>query len=193
MIIIVDAYNVLKRLHGPDVSRQQRDEYIMKLKIYAKKKNHTVLLIFDGGYSDWLTKEKYDNLLVIYSGYKESADEVIKRYLEDYQHKDILLVSADRELAEYAKGLKIVAIEPTIFNTYVTKAFERLPTDTTWAQQEVKKLTSKQDKDLDALMEEASMQIMHKSDEDEAQKKSRAKSFKVDKKERKRADKLKKL
>lgn len=193
MIIVIDAYNVLKWLHGPDVSPAQCDAYIAKLKRYAKKKKHAIILVFDGGYSDWPSKEKHGNLIVIYSGYKETADEVIKRYLEDNRHKDILLVTADRELINHAAQLKLVAIEPMIFTNYVSLALEKLPSDATWAAQEAQKL-HESDSEIDSLMQEASMKIIHKKDEENLMfKKNKPKAFKVSKKDRVLIAKLKKL
>lgn len=194
MVIVIDGYNVLKQLHDEIVSQEERQGYIKTLKRYAKKKSHTIILVFDGGLSDWQSREKYGNVIVIYSGTRYTADDAIKRYLEDNQHKDLLLITDDRQLIDHAQMLKIVALSPRIFDGYVKKALAQLPAGIEFAETQAQKLhPDRNDKELDQLMHEASIMIEHKSEEEINKNRRKRKDCVVSKKDRKVANKLKKL
>ncbi len=126
MVIVIDGYNVLKQLHDEIVSSEERSRYITTLKRYAKKKTHTIILVFDA---------------------------------------------------------------------YVKQALGKLPIGVEIAETEAQKLRPEQkDEELDTLMQEASMMIERKPEEDLRDKRTRRrKDFIVSKKDRKIMDKLKKL
>ena len=196
MIILIDGYNLLKSLYSTIVQDQERDEYINLLKRYAKKKKHTIILVFDGGFSDWQSTEKHGDVLVVFSGVRETADDVIKRYLEDMWQKDILLVTADRELVDHGKSLSVFALAPMAFDGYVKQALKKLPTDTSMAGSEAIKFSGDEehDSELDDLMREASLVVMHKPDEEFIKRRGPKNSAgKLSKKDRKLQAKLKKI
>ena len=194
MVIVIDAYNLLKQIFDDPIVQQDRERYINTLKRYAKKKQHTIILVFDGGFSDWQSREKHGNVIVIYSGTRDSADEVIKRYLEENKDKDLLLVTADRQIIDHAAHFQIVSIDPLVFDNYVKQALGKLAASQVVAQSEAKKIHHDQDDELDALMEQASMVIEQKPEEDLRTKSmQRRKDFVLSKKKRKVMAKLKKL
>jgi hypothetical protein len=101
MIIIIDGYNVLKQLN-PNSSEKTKQHFISQLSSYAERKHHTLIIVFDGGDQPYDYSEHYNKVKVIYSGYKQTADDVIKALLEKMKNEDALLVSSDRELVRYA-------------------------------------------------------------------------------------------
>lgn len=194
MIIVVDGYNVLK-LKKETVLQKERDEYSNLLKRYAKKKHHTIILVFDGGITDWPYREKHGAVVVIYSGRKESADDVIKSYLKDNAHKDLLLITADRELINYAAQMNVEALAPMAFESYVKRTLKKIPSGSEFAQAQPQKLPYQEEKDeeLDALMAEGSIMITRKDDDMQEKKNRQSRSLIFSKKDRKLVNKLKKL
>ena len=102
MHIIIDGYNVLKQMLGSgEISLSQRRAFINMLGKYAQKKNHDICVIFDGGPDVWPSQEKDHGITVVYSGIKQSADDLIKKAL--LQKPQVLLVTSDNELKAAAK------------------------------------------------------------------------------------------
>ena len=95
MQIIIDGYNLIKQLFNVSkVSEKKRDSYIQQLISRAKAKSHTLVIVFDGGSYGFPTQEYLNGNLIIYSGYKESADDVIKKYVSDNRHLHLLLFTS---------------------------------------------------------------------------------------------------
>ena len=94
MILVIDAYNVLKSVFWKNhISESLRNQFIKQLAGYARKKGHKIVVVFDVGPYDYVTKDRIKGIAVIYSGVHESADDVIKRYLKEHSAKDLWLVS----------------------------------------------------------------------------------------------------
>ena len=55
-----------------------------------------------------------DGLTLVHVGYKETADDYIKRVLDD-AHKDLVLVSSDNALVKHAKKLGIETVDSQTF------------------------------------------------------------------------------
>ena len=177
MIIIIDGYNVLKHLLHPEfVSDHHKNTFIRQLNKYSKNKGHKIVLIFDGGPYEWPDKERVDGIYVIHSGYKESADEYIKRYLDEYK----------------ASRLGIESIDSLDFYSILQGEKRDMPE--MGKEKKVVKLTKKERPELDELMLEASKNVPGKT-EDVIPIKHKRKSLahKLSKKERKMEKKLKKL
>src|SRR5690606_22277741 len=165
MIIIIDGYNLLKQIYtNAYISMQQRESFIHMLQRYAKIKKHAILVVFDGGDSTWPTVEKRDYVTIAYSGNYESADTYIKSWIANNHHKDILVVSNDRDICLYADEHNIVSIDVIEFyrilkqSLHSEKRAKKLVTTLT-------KTTSNTLEDLDAIMHEYSDRILSK-DED---------------------------
>lgn len=197
MIILIDAYNLLKQLYAPEyISDRQRDEYIALLNRYHKVKRHKIILVFDGGFFDTPSREKEDQVMLLYAGRGKSADQAIKDYLSANKAQDLLLVTADRELIDFAGKLDVIAIDPVVFDGYVRQAVAKPNEKIKVAAQQVKKLSQEKDnEELDQLMEQASEQLMQKPEEEDIRTVSvrRGKSAALSKKDRKVMAKLSKL
>ncbi|KKP29908.1 MAG: hypothetical protein UR12_C0001G0043 [candidate division TM6 bacterium GW2011_GWF2_30_66] len=116
MILLIDGYNVVKQaLMKNDVSDKERDIFIAQLGKYCKIKGHKARLVFDGGPSDRPTKELLYGVTVIYSGYRDSADDYIKDYLDAHKALDLLLVSTDRDICRHASRINVEQLDAKDF------------------------------------------------------------------------------
>ena len=116
MILLIDAYNVLKQLKpSVQISERERKSFIEQLGQYAKKKQHKIVLVFDGGPYDRATQERIAGLYIVYSGALETADAYIKRYLKEHKSLDILLISSDNELRSTAARFNIESMRAPDF------------------------------------------------------------------------------
>lgn len=127
MIIVIDAYNVLKQcIHDREIAEHERAHFLSELSSYGRKKRHKLIVVFDGGANEWPTKERSDGTCVIYSGYHETADDYIKTYLKKHRMQDILLVSSDRELNRVADNLDIPSLDAADFYRIIKDEVEKV-------------------------------------------------------------------
>ena len=78
MLLLIDAYNVLKRVTpSVIVDERERSRFVEQLGRYAKKKQHKIVLVFDGGFSGRATQERLFGIYVVYSGFEQTADDYI--------------------------------------------------------------------------------------------------------------------
>ena len=117
MIIVVDAYNLLRSIppYKKNISDKERAHFIAQLSAYGRRKGHKIVIVFDGGSHEWPFKEHLKVATVVYSGIHESADDYIKVYIESHHTKDLLLVSSDAELNQWAERLNIPSIDSPAF------------------------------------------------------------------------------
>lgn len=193
MILIIDGYNVLKKLFGTAyASERQRDQFIKKLCQYTHKKNHTMQLVFDGGMSLWPEKSNPSTKMqVIYVGKNKSADDYIKDYLDEHKNYEVVLVSSDRELNNFAAQRSIPSIDAQVFLNLLQEAFEQKSTAKKSSEQQPYKLIEEDNATLDALM--ASLNPSPENKKEEYSKKNYSKEKQLSKKERLLLEKLKKL
>lgn len=191
MLIIIDGYNVLKQSHVDDINENQRSAFINKIAKYSKKKGHKAIIIFDGGPFGWPTKEKIRGISIIYSGYKQTADESIKQFIIEHRNKNLLLVSSDRELNQWADAAEVVSLDSYHFLLLLKQALQKPPVHTI-KKNNVVKTSETQNHELDQLMLEASQQIEVKKEDLEGAPIDRAEE-KVSKKEKKQLKKIRKL
>jgi predicted RNA-binding protein with PIN domain len=189
MHIIIDGYNVLKQVLSPDqVGLSQRRAFTNALGKYASKKNHTVTLVFDGGPDTWPTQEKDHGITVMYSGIKQSADDLIKKLLSAKKF-GVLLVSSDNELKANAKRLGIASMNADDFYNLVK---DELAQKSEVAVGHVLIKTSAESESwVDELMHADTRKIHKHDDQDEDVRKSPGQ--KLTKKERAYIQKIKKL
>ena len=117
MTIIVDAYNFIKHISGATfISERNRLFWMDRFSDYVLLRNNEVILVFDAGPGLYKTAENYKNISIIYSGQRDSADDVIKTWLSSRHGKDILLVTSDREIRDFANSCNIVSISSEDFN-----------------------------------------------------------------------------
>lgn len=166
MIIIIDAYNVLKQIVSKqEISEKERNTFIAQMGRYAKIKQHKVMIVFDGGPYEWTHKERTNGVSIVYSGVNETADDFIKHYLEDHQTKELLLVSTDREINAKASRLDVPSIDSADFYILVRDALHEEPEIVAESQNGIVKISKEKDNDLDELMRGASEFVPSKEDD----------------------------
>jgi predicted RNA-binding protein with PIN domain len=165
MILLIDAYNLLKQIFGPEVSEQECLTYIKNLNTYSSIKHHKIIIIFDGGFFEYSTKEKQGNITRIDAGRGRTADEMIMEYIATHKTQEMVLVSSDRELGRYASNHGIIAIDSIFFNYFVQQAIKK-PEKLIAINHKVQKLHPEDHNEkLDALMHEASHNVTHKPED----------------------------
>lgn len=108
MRIIVDGYNFIGRQKGLRGDLEgKRARLIEQLAAYRQIKNLPITVVFDG--SGKGETERTGGIEVIFSGYGESADEVIGRMTEIFR-EGCTVVSSDREVQQRARGNGAVAL-----------------------------------------------------------------------------------
>lgn len=164
MIIVIDAYNVLKRIHGCiHISEAQRRQFVKKLNRYASLKHHDIAVIFDGGNARWPTREKVGRVTEVYVGHQRTADDYIKEYIHHEQTKEILLVSSDNELCYQADQIGIPSIDSSMFYQLVKREplKQKEP-----PRSPVVKTSQEVNQELDSLMRQAAQGMSHAKDDD---------------------------
>lgn len=106
MPYIIDGNNLIGS--SPDLSLhdlEARKKILFIIRKFQENKKNNVIVVFDGKPDDVLHKKLVTNKFTIqYPQYGSSADEEIKKILNNYiNFKDVILVSSDRELKSYAK------------------------------------------------------------------------------------------
>lgn len=166
LIILVDGYNVIKQVLGVTrVPEPRREQFINDIIRYARKKGHKVVLVFDGGSFGYPYREQCQGVTVIYSGYKETADDVIKGYIAEHRSQEIVLVSSDRELRTYAHALHCTSVPATEFYQVLTAQEDVQREVVRSLTGSIHKMTQETNDALDQLMIEASQGIISKSDD----------------------------
>lgn len=119
--IIIDGYNLIRQsstLAGIDSKNMQkgRETLINRLAAYKAVKGYKITVVFDAWKSDNLYEErdKSKGINIIYSKAGEEADEVIKRISSNLKEGGII-ITADNDIASFAKRQGCVIIEPAAF------------------------------------------------------------------------------
>lgn len=189
MHIIIDGYNVLKQvIHQTTISETQRRGFINTLGKYAKKKNHTITVVFDGGPTMWPSHEKDHGVTVTYVGVKQSADDYMKGMIENKRH-GLLVVSSDNEIKRAAAHQDLVSIDGIEFYRMVIAALQT--TGSKVSSKNMIKTSSEVNELVDQLMRQESGYVFKKDDDQMDER--RSKGDKLSKKEREYLQKLKKL
>ena len=167
MIIIIDGYNLLKLMHGSNVSETQRSAFINLMGRYIKKRHHKVIVVFDAGPCTYVLKEKSHGVYVMYSGEYQTADDVIIKLVQDHSNKEIIVITKDREIISHVTKLNKEVLDPLGFYSKIRQAFESEEQTKLTQDGTLIKLTDDSDDDLDALMHEAaSMSIPNKDSQE---------------------------
>jgi len=166
MIIIVDAYNILKYMYQDQyITEKQRTHFVQQLAKYGKKKGHELIVVFDGGphgLSDRFVKKP---VTIIYTGAQERADDFIIRSITKYKNFDVLIVSTDREITNRAEKNNIPYIDSHLFYTFVCAALGR-SAERGKKGSPARKLHKEVGLELDALMESVEVPSRSVKDED---------------------------
>jgi len=194
MILIIDAYNVLKQvISGRDIAEKERARFIAQLGKYAKKKGHKIILVFDGGPDEWTYKERIQGVYVVYSGIHATADDYIKQYMQDHKQYDMLLVSSDRDICYWASRVNVESLDSTAFYGILQKDLEHDNEAETEHESAVIKTSQKDNPELDALMQEGSKRVVSKGEDLHSRVERGSPARRPSKKERKMEKKIKKL
>lgn len=188
MIIIVDAYNVLKQLKPDFIERNERQAFINKLKKYSRAKKHKMIIVFDGGECTWPMIENDQHMSIVYSGSQISADDYIRRYMKEHAHASLLLVTNDNELRKSAHRYEVDTLDSMEFYAKINPSRNKVHKK---ANTSLIKYAQDTLQEVDDLMQQVS-DVPIKQDDTE-QDSRRSSGFTASKKERKINKKLKKL
>lgn len=126
---IIDGYNVIYRLekfrHALSAGLEPaRNELISLVRSYHAGKKINATIVFDGdevGFIDQSTQPLHW-LRVIYSKYPAKADPIIKQLIQKSSNKkDVVLVSADNDLAQCARQEHAQVLSPDEFYQRASK------------------------------------------------------------------------
>ncbi len=117
MIIVIDGYNVLRHVSHEQGARGERDrqKFVAQLRRYAGRKGHKIVAVFDGGQMPHVTREQLGDILVLWAGYRGTADEVIVDYVRRHQGRDLLVVSTDRQVCAAVHAMDVETIDGADF------------------------------------------------------------------------------
>lgn len=167
MYLIIDGYNVLKGLlRGNFIGDSERSAFINACARYAKKKEHSVAIVFDGGDFSYPVRESLHGIWVYYSGFESTADQFIRKLTMQATHKDqVVVVSSDREVRDIARRQGAHSIASHEFETMLK---EVLPDayKTVSSNEQAIKLSAEENPELDTLLQEAT-RVMPIKDESE--------------------------
>lgn len=193
MIILIDAYNVLKQKIGTDyINADQQRQFVEQLRDYAHAKKHELIVVFDGGSYNWPYESKKKNVTIIFSGERATADDVIKKVLDRIDFQNTVLVSSDRELRAHAAAVRVPSIAAEDFTRIMLSKDDNLVRVTPDVKQ-LKKETETKNQDLDSLMEKASRIVIYKDEDLQAVPVKQKNGYTLSKKEKKLKRVLKKL
>jgi predicted RNA-binding protein with PIN domain len=190
MILVIDAYNVLKQaLETRQVADAQKQRFIGQLGLYGKRKDHAIIAVFDGGPYEWPDKERMQGVMVVHSGIHESADDWIKKYVAQHKSYDILVVSTDRELGAFVHRAGIQTLDAHHFYGLLCEALAHKQPHA--QSSDVVKITEAENPEVDQLMLESLGKVPVKVEDVTNKRESKAQT--LSKQERKIAQKIKKL
>jgi predicted RNA-binding protein with PIN domain len=195
LIIIIDAYNVLKYFNQAKyITDKQREQFISLLADYAKHKKHTLLAVFDGGDYDRPAHFKKNGITVIYSGHTTTADSVVISLLKNYTGSAVV-ISNDKEIHQYALKNNVQVVSSQQFYEYLDQAtsipLPRVVQDKRLPQ---KRKGHSSSQEVDQLMELASSIVVHKDERVHPDQNKRSdKSVSLSKKEKKKLNVIRKL
>ncbi len=166
MNIIIDGYNLLKQALGRKIiTDKERRWFHTRAADYARKKGHTLIIIYDGGTSSRPEIEREGQLTTVYSGYKLTADDVIKSYIDEGALRDLLIVTTDRQLNAYASRANIPSIDSLDFYAFMQERKASALGYKKAAGAAHKLHTDEASTELDVLMQEAASVLMYKEEE----------------------------
>jgi predicted RNA-binding protein with PIN domain len=171
MIILVDAYNLLKTvLHVKFISDAQREQFLQVFAKYAQHRpTNTVILVFDGGPDLYEVENFYKQMTIIYAGSLQIADDVIKKKLYELRSQDVLLVTCDREIRRYAAQYQIESLGSVEFYNILQTSMQQHDQKEVIIAQTICKTSSGDNQDLDRLMELGSRRLVMKDQDKQIQ------------------------
>lgn len=119
--IIIDGYNLMAYL-WPSVSftqddlQEPREQLLRKLLHYQSYKQHQITVVFDAwqGGMPTIRKEKFRGVGIVYTKLGETADHLIRKLME-HDDRGLVVVSSDRQIADWAKVRKVMVVSSADF------------------------------------------------------------------------------
>lgn len=168
MIILIDAYNVFKTvLHNQFVEKNEQIRFLNIFETYASIRNHKIILVFDGENNKAEFTDNYQLITIYYSGYKQTADDIIKKQLKILQGQDLLLVTSDRDICKFAMQYSIQSISSQRFYTLLQAVVHSKDQQDTFILRTIQKTSTADNPYLDRLMEIGSRQLITKEQDKE--------------------------
>lgn len=170
MIIIIDAYNILKHFYADKyITPKERARLVQLLIKYGKKRGHELYIVFDGGPYGLPERKVKKPATIIYTGAQERADDYIIREMKKFKEYDLLIVSTDREITNQAEKQNIPYIDATLFYTFVRKALIGVSDIDKKNKQTYKKMHQQEESEdatLDELMQSVDVPANLEKDKD---------------------------
>jgi len=163
MIIIIDGYNFLKSITGTKfISECQMRYWINYFEKYIYYRGNQVIVALDAGPYLFASSESHGAVDVWYAGQHQTADDWIKAWLTKNRHKDILLVTSDRQVRDCAENLGIVSISSQDFYKILQTVVEGQEHQEEMWLQSLHKTKNNEPNDayLDNLMDQGSRNIV---------------------------------
>lgn len=174
MLFLVDGYNLLKSIFRKSfISKNEIDWFMINISRYARKKNHEMIIVFDGFNADHYNY-KYDNHVYVIYSQNVTADEYIKNYIKNNKlNNSAVIVSSDLDITKFAAKFDIPSIDSLLFFDKVQNNIEKesktkslnIKIQNSSGQLYKFNQDNKDDevnKELDELMQMGSSYIMHK-------------------------------
>ena len=128
MHIVIDGYNLIRQsdqLRSLDRRslEEGRNALIRFLAPYKKGRNHAITVVFDAwdGGSPLEERDRHGGINIIYSRRGQKADDVIKEMMETCRGEEILVVTSDRDVSDYAVRRGATALSSPEFEEAVTR------------------------------------------------------------------------
>ena len=165
MNIIIDGYNILKQVAPRNqITEKERSQFLRIVEQYAHKKKHIIYVVFDAGPYERPTAEKKNSLVIVYSGTRTTADDVIKTYIEEQVLKPLLIVTTDRQITRFAARHSVPHIDSLDFYALMKHEKSVVPQGPTQSRGMAHKLHPEKS-ELDELMQEASKGVYYKEED----------------------------
>tara|TARA_Y100000591_G_C21803607_1_gene683503 strand:- start:201 stop:659 length:459 start_codon:yes stop_codon:yes gene_type:complete len=124
MHYIIDAYNLIGKLSTISLRDKNKEDQLIDLfKVFKKYKNDHFFLIFDGKSKDnpYQSRQKFDQISVVFTDILESADTFILRKLKEIKHKsNVTVVTSDNEIKFNCRKQKINCINSESFFRFLS-------------------------------------------------------------------------
>ena len=200
MVLLIDGYNLLKSVYSHHKGRldKQREQLIRQLGYYKEKKSaiKDIIAVFDGGIFPHPSREVHNGIVTIFAGYKSNADRWIIGYVDRNQHREIMVITRDREIIRKCESLGAQILSTHEFYDLFQNALLEDVAEQQSDDGDTKRFDGEQDESsdaLDILMEQASLQAFDKNEEEYAQPDRKGASHHLSKKDKKRLKKIEKL
>lgn len=164
MIIIIDAYNFIKQISGTTyVSESALGQWLDIFKRYVMLRKNRVILVFDAGPYVQETQQFFGEIEIFYSGHNKTADDVIKKWIQKHKNQDVLLVTSDREIRDFAEKYAIISVSSHDFYKVFSRVIHQEKVYERKVAQTLYKMTDFESRELDSLMETSSRYLVKQS------------------------------